>query len=132
MKKELVAFEYFECLFPEEEQCLEYIIKNIQSGNGKCCCFDEKELNSVGLHLEYIHSLYNKKYISGEFCDGNTRGVVSLTAEGLDYFRHKEIFIKCRKKEKRKQNFKYWIPIALSAIISIISLIISITNISDS
>lgn len=35
MKKQLIAFENFECLFPEEEECLKYIIQSMQNRNDK-------------------------------------------------------------------------------------------------
>lgn len=127
MKKQQITFENFECLFPEEEDCLKYIIDNIQK-NKKFYYFNEHELESVGLHLEHVHSLINKKYIVGQLFENNTRGAISLTAKGLDYFKHKEIFINLKKKETRKQNLKHWVPFAITTLISIISLIMSIIN----
>lgn len=128
MKKQLIAFENFECLFPEEEDCLNYIIDNLQKENKKFYYFNENELESIGLQLEHIHSLFNKKYIVGQLFENNTRGAISLTAKGMDYFKHKELFISLKKKETRKQNLKHWIPVAISTVISIISLIMSIIN----
>lgn len=127
MKKQLIEFENFECLFPEEEDCLKYIIDNIQK-NKKFYYFNENELESVGLHLEHVHSLINKKYIVGHLFENNTRGAISLTAKGMDYFKHKELYINLKKQETLKQNLKHWVPFAITTLISIISLIMSIIN----
>lgn len=128
MKKQLLAFENFECLFPEEEECLKDIINNTQSKSEKLYYFDEKELVSLGLHIEHIYSLFNKKYIEGQLFENNTRGFASLTAKGMDYFKHKEKYINLKKKELRKQNLKYWIPFVVTTIISVISLVMSLLN----
>ena len=128
MKKQLIAFENFECLFPEEEECLKYIIQSMQNRNDKFYFFNEKELVSLGLHIEHIYSLFNKHYIEGQLFDNNSRGFASLTAKGLDYFKHKKIYVDLKRKETIKQNLKQWIPFAITTLISIIALIMSIIN----
>lgn len=128
MKKELIAFEKFECLFPEEEECLKYIIQSMQHKNDKFFYFNEKGLVSLGLHIEHIYSLFNKHYIEGQLFDNNSRGFASLTAKGMDYFKHKEIFVSLKRKKARKDNLKQWLPFAITTLISIISLVLSLIN----
>lgn len=128
MKKQFIAFENFECLFPEEEECLKHIIQSMQHQNDKFYYFNEKELVSLGLHIEHIYALFNKQYIDGQLFDNNSRGFASLTAKGLEYFKHKKIYVDLKRKETIKQNLKQWIPFAITTLISIIALIMSIIN----
>ena len=100
----------------------------MQNRNDKFYFFNEKELVSLGLHIEHIYSLFNKHYIEGQLFDNNSRGFASLTAKGLDYFKHKKIYVDLKRKETIKQNLKQWIPFAITTLISIIALIMSIIN----
>ena len=109
-----MMFKDFELLFNEEEKLLKGIIKRLQETGSHYYDFMEKDLNSTGLQLETLHSLYNKKYIEGQFFDNNTRGVVCLTHKGKYYFEHREQYLAFNKKNNRKQNLKYWIPIIIT------------------
>ena len=121
-----MTFKDFELLFNEEEICLKTIIEKIRETGSHYYDFMETDLNSTGLQLETLHSLYNKKYIEGQFFDNNTRGIVCLTHKGKYYFEHKEQYLDFNKKYNHKQNLKYWIPIIISSLISIAALIVSI------
>lgn len=123
---EIMNFKDFELLFNEEEICLKRIIEKLEENNEQYFDFTESELNSIGLQLETLHSLYNKNYIEGSLFDNNTRGIVCLTHKGKYYFEHREQYLTFNKKNNRKQNLKFWIPIIITNLISIASLIVSI------
>jgi hypothetical protein len=123
---ESVIFKDFELLFNDEEIFLKRIIEELQENNERYFDFTKSKLNSIGLQLETLYSLYNKKYIAGSLFDNNTRGIVWLTHKGKFYFEHKSQYLALNKVNNRKQNLKYWIPIIISNLISIFALIVSI------
>ena len=118
----------FDFLSLHEEQCLSFILLQLKQSKEIFYSFTEKELNANGLRLEDVFSLCQKRYIEGQFYDNSTRGLLSLTATGKDYFDAKDKFVDSKKKEERKQKFNYWIPIVIANLISIASLIVSIVK----
>ena len=123
---QIMNFKDFELLFNDEEICLKIIIEKLEKNNEQYFDFTESKLNSIGFQLETLHSLYNKNYIEGSLFDNNTRGIVCLTHKGKYYFEHKRQYLALNKANNRKQNLKFWIPIIISNLISIFSLIVSI------
>ena len=113
----------FEFLSECEEKCLLKIKNTIEDNPTEYYTYSRDDLTNKSLSISYIIALNNKGYIEGKFYDNSTRGLLCITAKGRDYFDNKEKYLEMLKKTKKKEAFRFWLPVTISLASLCISLI---------
>jgi hypothetical protein len=113
----------FEFLSEGEEKCLLKIKNTMEDNQTDYYTYSSDDLTNKNLSISYIISLNNKGYIEGKFYDNSTRGLLYITAKGRDYFGSKENYLAMLKKTRKKEAFRFWLPVTISLASLCISLI---------